>query len=44
MSTTMTGTTSHSDACVVAGKPLVFGAAIATDGQLTVYNHGDDGA
>lgn len=32
-----------SDACVVAGKPLVSGAAIGTDGQLTVYNHGDDG-
>ena len=27
-----------SDACVVAGKPLVSGAAIGTDGQLTVYN------
>lgn len=32
-----------SDACVVAGKPLVSGAAIGTDGQLTVYNHGLDG-
>lgn len=32
-----------SDACVVAGKPLVSGAAIGTDGQLTVYNYGDDG-
>ncbi|KAL0029413.1 hypothetical protein WJX77_005576 [Trebouxia sp. C0004] len=32
-----------SDACVVAGKPLVSGAAIGTDGQLTVYNHGEDG-
>ena len=32
-----------SDACVVAGKPLVSGAAIGTDGQLTVYNCGEDG-
>ncbi|DBA82552.1 TPA: Adenylyltransferase and sulfurtransferase MOCS3 [Trebouxia sp. C0005] len=32
-----------SDACVVAGKPLVSGAAIGTDGQLTVYNYGEDG-
>ena len=32
-----------SDACVVADKPLVSGAAIGTDGQLTVYNHGPDG-
>ncbi len=31
------------DACVLAGKPLVSGAAIGTDGQLTVYNHGPDG-
>lgn len=31
------------DACVVCAKPLVFGAAIGTDGQLTVYNHGPDG-
>ena len=31
------------DACVLAGKPLVSGAAIGTDGQLTVYNHGSDG-
>lgn len=30
-----------SDACVVAGKPLVSGAALGTDGQLTVYNHED---
>ncbi|QDZ20800.1 adenylyltransferase/sulfurtransferase MOCS3 [Chloropicon primus] len=29
------------DACVIAGKPLVSGAAIGTDGQLSVYNHGD---
>ena len=28
-----------SDACVVAGKPLVSGAAIQMEGQLTVYNH-----
>ena len=33
-----------SDACVLAGKPLVSGAAIGTDGQLTVHNHGTDGA
>ena len=32
-----------SDACVVAGCPLVSGAALGTDGQLTVYNHGEDG-
>ena len=32
-----------SDACVVSQKPLVSGAAIGTDGQLTVYNHGEDG-
>ena len=32
-----------SDACVVAGRPLVSGAAIGTDGQLTVYNYGLDG-
>ncbi len=32
-----------SDACCVANKPLVSGAAIGTDGQLTVYHHGDDG-
>ncbi|KAG1668301.1 hypothetical protein FOA52_011198 [Chlamydomonas sp. UWO 241] len=31
-----------SDACVVAGKPLVSAAAVGTDGQLTVYNHGPD--
>jgi adenylyltransferase and sulfurtransferase len=28
-----------SDACVAAGVPLVSGAAVATDGQLSVYNH-----
>ena len=32
-----------SDACVVAGRPLVSGAALGMDGQLTVYNHGQDG-
>ncbi|KAG2438321.1 hypothetical protein HYH02_011018 [Chlamydomonas schloesseri] len=32
-----------SDACVVAGKPLVSAAAVGTDGQLTVYNYGADG-
>ena len=32
-----------SDACVVAGRPLVSGAALGMDGQLTVYNHGADG-
>jgi adenylyltransferase/sulfurtransferase len=32
-----------SDACIVAGKPLVSGAAIGTDGQVTVYNYGEDG-
>lgn len=32
-----------SDACCAAGRPLVSGAAIGTDGQLTVYCHGEDG-
>lgn len=32
-----------SDACVLAQKPLVSGAAIGTDGQLTVYCCGVDG-
>lgn len=27
------------DACVLAGKPLVSGSAIGTEGQLTVYNN-----
>uniref|UniRef100_A0A7S3QLN7 Adenylyltransferase and sulfurtransferase MOCS3 n=1 Tax=Dunaliella tertiolecta TaxID=3047 RepID=A0A7S3QLN7_DUNTE len=30
------------DACVVLGKPLVSAAAVGTDGQLTVYNYGED--
>jgi adenylyltransferase/sulfurtransferase len=29
------------DACVLAGKPLVSGSAIGTEGQLTVYNWQD---
>ena len=29
-----------SDACVIAGKPVVSGAAIGMDGQITVYNRG----
>jgi adenylyltransferase/sulfurtransferase len=29
------------DACVLAGKPLVSGSAIGTEGQLTVYNFKD---
>jgi len=33
-----------SDACVALGKPLVSAAAVGTDGQLTVYNCGEDGA
>ena len=33
-----------SDACVVAGRPLVSGAALGTDGQVTVYNQSPDGA
>lgn len=33
-----------SDACVVAGRPLVSGAALGIDGQLTVYHYGSDGA
>lgn len=28
-----------SDACVVANRPLVSGAALGMEGQLTVYNH-----
>lgn len=32
-----------SDACVATGKPLVSAAAVGTDGQLTVYNYGQDG-
>lgn len=28
-----------SDACVVANKPLVSGAALGMEGQLTVYNY-----
>jgi adenylyltransferase/sulfurtransferase len=32
-----------SDACCVAHKPLVSGAAIGTDGQLTVYCYGEEG-
>lgn len=31
-----------SDACVVAKKPLVSGAALKMDGQLTVYNYDDE--
>jgi adenylyltransferase and sulfurtransferase len=27
------------DACVLAGKPLVSGSAVGTQGQLTVYNY-----
>jgi adenylyltransferase and sulfurtransferase len=27
------------DACVLAGKPLVSGSAMGTEGQLTVYNY-----
>ena len=33
----------RSDACAVAKRPLVSGAAIGMDGQLTVYCHGEDG-
>ncbi|KAF4802076.1 Adenylyltransferase and sulfurtransferase MOCS3 [Turdus rufiventris] len=29
-----------SDACVLAGKPLVSGSALRLEGQLVVYNHG----
>lgn len=31
-----------SDACVVAKKPLISGAALKMDGQLTVYNYDED--
>ena len=27
------------DACVIAGKPLISGSAMGTEGQLTVYNY-----
>lgn len=30
------------DACVVANKPLVSGAALRFEGQLTVYNYAED--
>ena len=30
-----------SDVCCVLGLPLVSGAAIGTEGQLTVYCHND---
>lgn len=30
------------DACVLAGKPLVSGSAMGTEGQLTVYNYQPD--
>jgi ThiF family len=32
-----------SDACVIAGRPLVSGAALGMDGQMTVYHYGADG-
>ena len=32
-----------SDACAVSNIPLVSGASIGTDGQLTVYCYGEDG-
>lgn len=32
-----------SDAAAACGRPLVSAAAVGTDGQLTVYCHGDDG-
>lgn len=32
-----------SDACCASGRPLVSGAALGVDGQLTVYHHGTDG-
>jgi len=31
------------DACVLLGKPLVSGAALRTEGQLTVYHYGPNG-
>jgi adenylyltransferase/sulfurtransferase len=30
---------SLNDACILAGKPLVSGSAMGTEGQLTVYNY-----
>lgn len=32
-----------SDACCATGRPLVSGAALGLDGQLTVYHYGTDG-
>jgi adenylyltransferase/sulfurtransferase len=32
-----------SDAAAATGRPLVSAAAVGTDGQLTVYCHGEDG-
>ncbi|MEW5308623.1 MAG: hypothetical protein WDW38_000566 [Sanguina aurantia] len=32
-----------SDACVISHRPLVSAAAVGTDGQLTVYCHGENG-
>lgn len=32
-----------SDACCATGRPLVSGAALGVDGQLTVYHYGTDG-
>jgi adenylyltransferase/sulfurtransferase len=32
------------DACILAGKPLVSGSAMGTEGQLTVYNYQSHGA
>lgn len=32
-----------SDACAAADRPLVSAAAVGTEGQLTVYCHGEDG-
>lgn len=31
------------DCSVLLGKPLVSGSALMYEGQLTVYNYGDDG-
>ncbi|XP_037827876.1 adenylyltransferase and sulfurtransferase MOCS3 [Lucilia sericata] len=31
------------DACVMLNRPLISGSALQMDGQLTVYNYGDNG-
>ena len=30
------------DACILSHKPLVSGSAMGTEGQITVYNYGEE--